>query len=311
MKFYLIVSTNKDVPPTDLLNTLKSLHEVVIIRHKGKLSELKQLKKDNDEKIFGLDPKSFDWDLDAESFKYIPRVRAVCTSSTSYDWLKPKTLKEMGIVACNVSGWSSDTVAEFALSMALNVARGLPLVVKNSWKYDLDDFLPAMLMGKVAGIVGLGRIGTRMAELCTGVGMEVIYWSRKSRDERFKYVEIDDLFKNADVIMPALVENDQTTSIITHERIDLMKRSAVLIGIERVRQVWDERYVLEKVKKNEIWGYAFEGKGVKPLTEYSGNVLALPGMAGYTQNAFDNLIKIWVDRMIGAAEGNYQDRVNL
>lgn len=310
MKFYLIVSSEQDTPREHLLTRLRSLHEVVIINHKGRLSDIEQLKTDSDSKILGLDPVSFDWDLDAESFRDIPNVRAVCTSSTSFDWLKPKKLRELGIVACNVSGWSSDTVAEFALNMALNITRGLPLIIKNNWVYNLDDFLPIMLKGSVAGIVGLGRIGKRMAELCSGIGMEVVYWSRNSRDKRFRYVELDDLFRLADVIMPALVENDQTASIVTHERLDLMKKSAVLVGIERVRQVWDENYVLDKVKKHEIWGYAFEGKGARPLTEYEGNVLALPAMAGYTKSAFENLISLWVDRLIAAAQEKYLDVVN-
>ncbi len=310
MKFYFIVSTNEDTPSKDLLNKLKAQGKVVIIRHKGQLSELKQLKNDQDEKVFGLDPQAFDWDLDAESFKNIPNVKAVCASSTSFDWLKPKTLKKLGIVACNVPGWSSDSVAEFALSMAINITRGLPMVIKNDWKYDLDDFLPLKLQGKTAGIVGLGRIGTRMAELCKGIGMNVIYWSRKSRDKRFKYVDIDKLFKQADLIMPALAENSHTKKIITHKRLDFMKSSAMLVGIERVRETWDEDYVFEKVKRGEIGGYALEGKGVKPLEKYKGNVLPLPGMAGYTKDAFQNLIKIWVENMIGAAKGKYSDRVN-
>ena len=89
-----------------------------------------------------------------------------------------------------------------------------------------------------------------------------------------------------------------------------MKPNAVLVGIERVREIWDEDYVFEKVKKGEIGGYALEGKGVKPLTKYKGNVLPLPGMAGYTKAAFANLIKIWVKNMLSAAKGKYSDRVN-
>jgi lactate dehydrogenase-like 2-hydroxyacid dehydrogenase len=310
MKFYFIVSTKEDTPPRDLLNKLKPQGKVLIIRHKGQLAEIEQLKKDREEKILGVDPKVFDWDLDAESLKDVPNVKAICTSSTSFDWLKPKQLKKMGIVACNVSGWSSDTVAEYALSMAINVTRGLPIVIKNNWKYSVDDFLPMLLKGKTAGIVGLGRIGTRMAELCQGIGMNVVYWSRKSRDKRFKYVGIDKLFKQADLIMPALVENSQTRKIITRKRLDLMKPTAVLVGINRVRVLWDEDYVFEKVRKKEIGGYALEGEGLKPPAKYKGNVLPLPSMAGYTKDAFENLIKIWVENIKAIAEGKSQNVVN-
>lgn len=310
MKFYFIVSTKEDTPSKELLNKLKTQGKVVIIRHKGRLSEIKQLKNDQEEKVLGVDPKAFDWDLDAESFKDVPNVKAVCTSSTSFDWLKPEKLKKMGIAACNVSGWSSEAVAEYALSMAINVTRGLPIVIKNDWKYNIDDFLPMGLKGKTAGIVGLGRIGTKMAELCQGIGMNVIYWSKTSRDKRFKYVSIDKLFKQADLIMPALVENNQTKKIITIKRLDLMKSNAILVGINRVRAMWNENYVFKKVAKKEIGGYALEGEGLKPLAKYKGNVLPLPSMAAYTKDAFQNLIKIWVENMINASKEKYTDRIN-
>ena len=85
MKFYFIVSSEEDTPPKDLLKKLKNFGEVVVIRHIGRLSEIKQLKDDQDEKIIGVDPGVFDWNLDVEALKDVPKVRAVCTSSTSFD----------------------------------------------------------------------------------------------------------------------------------------------------------------------------------------------------------------------------------
>lgn len=87
MKLYFIVSSDDDVPSKDLLSELKDVGEVVVIRHKGPLSKLGQLKKDEDEKVLAVDPGVFDWDLDAETIKEIPNVKAICTSSTSFDWI--------------------------------------------------------------------------------------------------------------------------------------------------------------------------------------------------------------------------------
>jgi len=310
MKFYFIVSTKEDTPPKDLLQKLEGFGKIVVIRHKGRLSEVKQLKSDQEDKVIGVDPIVFDWDLDVETFKDIPNVKAVCTSSTSFDWMKPKKLKKMEIIACNVPGFSSDSVAEYALFMAIGVTRGIPSVIKNGWKYNIDDFLPMQLKGKTAGIVGLGRIGTRMAELCKGIGMNVVYWSRKTRDKRFKYVGLDKIFKESDLIMPALVENDETKKLITHKRLDLMKPTAILVGINRVRVIWDEAYVLEKAKKEEIGGYALEGEGLQPPSRYKGNVLPFPSMAGYTKDAFENLIKIWVENIKAIAKGKPQNVIS-
>jgi len=309
MNFYFIVSTEADIPSKELLTKLNSRGKVIIIRHKGKILEIKQLKSDKSEKILGLDPKVFGWDLDVKSFKYIPNVKAVCTSSTSFDWLNPKELGKMGIVVCNVPGFSSDSVAEYVLAMAIEVTRGLPSLIKNGWKNDFKN-LPILLKGKTVGIIGLGRNGKRIAELFQGIGMNVIYWSRKTKDKRFKYVELDDLFKISDLIIPMLEENPETKKIITHRRLNLIKKTAVLVGINRVRAVWDEGYILKKVGEGKIGGYALEGEGLKDPTEYKGNVWPVPPIAGYTKDAFDNLKKIWVENMLNAFKGKYSGRVN-
>ena len=311
MKIYFIVSSNEDTPSKELLAKLKSAGKVTVIRHKGKLAQLKQLQKDKEPKVIGLDPGVFDWDLDAEAFQEIPNVKAVCTSSTSFDWLKPKELKKLGIVACNVPGFSSDSVAEYALCMAIAVARRTSSVFGKKWgEYDFERTPPMLLKGKNAAIIGLGRIGKRMAELCDGIGMNVIYWSRKSRDKRFKYVNIDRLFKSADLVMPALIENEETKKIVTKKRLDLMKPSAILVGINRVRSIWDEDYVLKKVRNREIAGYAFEGEDLKHPSAYKGNVWCLPAMIWFTKDSLENLMEIWVNTVKAAAQGKPQNKVN-
>jgi len=309
MKFYFIVSSDEDTPTKNLLGKLKSFGEVIILRHKGPLGSIENLKKDKNEKILALDPGVFDWNLDTDSIKNIPNVKAVCTSSTSFDWLKPKTLREINVVACNVPGFSKDSVAEYAIAMAIEITRKLPLMIKNNWKYDFSQ-TPMLLKGKIAGIIGLGRIGLRMAELCQGIGMKVIYWSKNTRDKRFEYVELDTLFKRADLIMPALVENDATKQLITHKRLDLMKKTANLVGINRVRAIFDENYIFQKVKKKEISGYAFEGEDVKKLNAYDGNVWALPAMIWFTKDSLEKLMEIWVDNILAVAKGKPQNVVN-
>lgn len=310
MKFYVIVPGEEKLPSNNLLKRLKSVGQVVIIKHTGALSKITQLMNDKSDKIIGVDPDSFSWNLDTESIKNIPNIKAVCTSTTSFDWIKPKILKELGVIGSNCPGFSVDSVAEYALSMAIEVARHAPLVVKNEWKYTCKQaVMPFLLKGKTAGIIGLGRIGTRMAELCKGIGMDVLYWSRKSRDKRFKKTDINELLKKSDIIMPALAENDQTRKILTNKRLDLMKKTACLIGINRVCVVWDQKYVLNKAAKGEIGGYAFEVEGAKSPRFYKGNVWSLPAMAWYTQDSIDNLMEIFVNNMIAIAKGKPQNRV--
>lgn len=309
MKFCLIMSKDGLYPTEAQMKELKKYGEVQIIVHEGKLSELSQLKKDTSEKILAVDPDSFQWDMDGESVKDIPNVKAVCTQSTSYDWVKPKILKEFGIHTINCAGFSSDSVAEYAITMAVDVARKLPLLIKNMWKIDWAASKPMLLKGKKLGVVGLGKIGTRIAEVGQGIGMNVIYWSKNTRNKKFAFAELEELFKTADVIIPALSENDETKKIITHELIDTVKPTSSLVGMNRIKILWDEEYILKKVARKEIAGYAFEGENAKELSNYEGNVWSLPPMSWYSQDSLNNLLRVWVDNMILVAKGTPQNIV--
>jgi lactate dehydrogenase-like 2-hydroxyacid dehydrogenase len=312
MKIYFVVPTDKNLPTHHMKTLKEKVEAVVVIHHVGKMADLKelaQLRNDPGEKIIAIDPASFEWDFDAQTLKDIPNVVAVCPSTTSFDWIKPIELKKLNIKGCNCPGFSSESVAEYAVCMAIDCARKLPIAIKNGWKLDFAE-RGMLLKGKKAGVIGLGRIGTKMAEKLQGLGMKVVYWSRQSTDERFTKIELDELFAGCDVIMPALVENEDTKQLITKERIDTMKSTAILVGINRVKEIYDETYVLQKVAQGELGGYAFEGENRQELDQYEGNVWALPPIAWQTQDSLDTLMEVWVKNMIATAEGKPQHVVN-
>jgi lactate dehydrogenase-like 2-hydroxyacid dehydrogenase len=309
MIFYLIVSGKNAGLTNEQMKNLQKAGSVVTVSHKGKLADIQKLKEDKEEKILGLDPDSFEWDLDSEALDKIPNVKAIITQSTSFDWVKPKELKKKNIFVCNCPGFSSDSVAEYALCMAIEASRRLAMNIKKGWKVDWNQ-KPMLLKGKTAGIIGLGRIGTRMAELMDGIGMNVVYWSKKTRDKRFRYVSLNELFQTSDVVMPALIENDKTRKLITKKLIDAMKPTAMIVGINRVKAILDEDYIIKRVTETKLGGYAFEGDSAKELSSYKGNIWALPAMAWYTQDSLKNLLAIWVDNMISIAKGKYQNIVN-
>jgi len=308
-KVYFIVPSEEFLPTNKQIQSIKIHADVETIIHAGKLADLKQLQSDKSQKILALDPDTFEWDLDTATLKDIPNVFAICHSSTSFDWVKPAVLKEFGVGVSNVPGFSSDSVAEYVVCMAIEVARQMPMVIKNDWK-PVKTTGSFLLKGKKAGVIGLGRIGVRIAEVLRGIGMEVLYWSKSSVDERFTKVELDDLFKQADVIIPALAENTETEKLLTHDRLDLIRPTSICIGINRVKALWDEEYLISKVEKGEIGGYACEGDTNKNVNSYKGNVWILPPIAWQTRDSLESLTQIWVDNIIGFATGKPQNLVN-
>jgi glycerate dehydrogenase len=312
MHIYFIVPSDENLP-TKHMDAIRQDNQVTVFHHVGTLANLKeldQLKADTEPKIIAVDPAAFNWTgFDAETLADVPNVVGVCHSTTSFDWIKPQVLKGLGIKACNCPGFSSDSVAEYAVCMAMDTARRLPMTIKNGWESGFLD-RGMLLKGKKAAVIGLGRIGTRMAEILQGIGMDVIYWSRSATDDRFTKVELDELFSQADVVMPALVENDETKQLITRERIDMMKPTAIMVGLNRIRDLWDEEYVIDKVNNNQLGGYAYEGDDHKPLETYKGNVWALPAIAWKTQDSLDNLMTIFAQNIIALAQGRAQNVVN-
>ncbi len=298
-------------PNPEQMASLEKYGKVVVIKnYNKKLNELIELQEDAEEKILAVDPDAFDWNMDSESVKNIPNVVAVCTQSNSYDWVKPKILSELGVKVLNCGGFSTDAVAEYAVCMTMEIARHLPLIIKNDWKIDWSTKKPMLLKGKKLGIVGLGKIGKRIAEIGKGIGMEVSYWSRNTRDESFNYSSLEDLFKNSDVIIPALSENEETQKIISNDLIDTIKQTSYLVGLNRIKVLWDEDYIIKKVEEEKIAGYVFEGDNGKPVDNYKGNILALPSMAWYAQDSLDNLLEVWVENMVSVAKGKPQNIVN-
>jgi phosphoglycerate dehydrogenase-like enzyme len=143
---------------------------------------------------------------------------------------------ELALPVINTPGASTQSVAEHALMLALAAARSTGLwdrrVKEGHWTVR-ETARGLELAGKRLGILGLGRIGGRLAELGQALGMEVLYWSRSSRDERFRRVELDELIASSDVLSLHLALTDQTRGILSAPQFATMKPGAILINTAR------------------------------------------------------------------------------
>lgn len=125
--------------------------------------------------------------------------------------------------------------------MLFNVARQTPRLIKDNFPLDFDkEFMKyrgVELQGKTVGIVGLGNIGSAIAKRCTGLGMNLTYWSKSPKDSEYSYKEPTELFANSDVIFPTMALNDETKNLITPKLLKSMKPSAMFISV--VHELFD------------------------------------------------------------------------
>lgn len=265
--------------------------------------------KDDEEKIIMADPEWYHWNLRKDHISKIKNLKAICINTTAFDWIDGEYCNNNGIIVTHTPKYSTDSVAEYAIFLMMCLAKKLPIQIKTNYKMEYNhEMLNTEIRGKTVGIIGLGTIGTRIAELCSNLGMKVIYWSKNQKENTYERVEVDDIFKKADFIIPTFATNDETRKLITDERIEMMNGNNLINIIINPVEIYNHNLVLEKAGKNEI-GYAFEIYDDKTLNDFKGNVMATAPYSFYTKESIDRLVELWCNNTIGILNNNLQNVV--
>ena len=264
---------------------------------------------DEEEKILMADPEWYKWNLRKEHISKIKNLKGICINTTAFDWIDWQYCKDNEIIVTHTPKYSTDSVAEYAIFLLMCLAKKMPIQIKINYKMEYNhEMLNTEIKGKTVGIIGLGTIGTRVAELCNNLGMKVIYWSKNPKENNYNRVEIDDIFKNADYIIPTFATNEETRKIITDERIKMMNGNSLINIIINPIEIYNHKLVLEKAEKDEI-SYAFEIYDNKTLNDYKGNVMATAPYSFYTKESIDRLVALWCDNTMSILSNNPQNIV--
>ena len=145
--------------------------------------------------------------------------------------------REKKVAVSNASGYSNEAVAELVIGMTLSLMRNLPQVEKRVREGGTKDGLVGCeIKGKTVGIIGLGNIGTRSAELFHAFGANVLAQSRTKHADAPEYVEQvsqEELLRESDIVVLHCPLNDSTRGMIDAGKLAMMKKSAILINVAR------------------------------------------------------------------------------
>ena len=307
MKIFVISPNIKTLFSSEQIKQLESAGELVLHSEMTTYEEVPGLFEGTEDRILAIDPDFSDWIVPNEVIEKIPNLKAIVLQTTSFSWLDVDFASSKNIPVVNLRGFSSIAVAEWATMMILALARRLPIIIKDRWKQDYARHQGIELRGKTAGVIGIGNIGTAVAENCIGLGMNVQYWSKNTTDNRFKQVELAELMKSSDVVIPCVAQNIDTKGMITDDMIVSMKRSALFVS--DIHSVYNHELLLERVKNGELFGYAFEDSKVK-IEDFEGNVWAGPELAWCTQDSLRKNAEQWVEAIIKASKGELPTKVN-
>ncbi len=311
MKVFIFDPLWNDLITEDLQGKLRDSDiELIVTTKIAPIIDNAALFEGDDERIICVNPDYVNWKLKSDDYKNIPNLKAILGAATSFSWIDASYANDNGITIANVRSFSTQAVAEWAIAMLFNVSRQVPRLIKDGFPLDFDkDFMKYRgleLHGKTAAIIGLGHNGIAIAERLKGLGLNIVYWSKNTRNNEYKFSELDDIFETADVIVPAFAHNDETDALITDELLAKLKPSAIIIDIIELK---NKDKVIELVKEGKIFGFGFEAKP-NSFDNYEGNVWAAPAYAWVTDGSMNNMMTKWVDNMIDAASDRFPNKIN-
>lgn len=177
-----------------------------------------------------------------EQLDAMPSLKHIVTMSTGFDHIDVAACEERGITVMNVPSYGANTVAEHAFMLVLALSRKLPESihrVRYELSFSTDPSLRGFdLEGKRLGLIGLGKIGSHMARMGRGFGMDVVVFdvfpNQALADESgCRFVSFDEVLETSDVISIHVPLNDHTRHIFNDEAFSKMNRKPIIINTSR------------------------------------------------------------------------------
>jgi phosphoglycerate dehydrogenase-like enzyme len=255
-----------------------------------------------------------------------PKLRLVQTVSAGTNTLDIAALEELGIRVANNGGGNAVAVSEHTIALMVSVYRKLHLqfqAVKNrQWAGDIRTAWISQayeLPGKTVGIVGLGRIGQRVARRLQGWECRLIYHDVVSfppaleQELHLTKVPLDDLLRTADIITLHVPLNRLTKAMISDREFGLMKPTTVLINACR-GPVVDEAALIRALQGRKIMAAGLDVLEEEPTPANNplldmDNVLVTPHLAAFAQESYDKSRAFAVQNAARVARGEAPESV--
>ncbi|MGR6835834.1 D-2-hydroxyacid dehydrogenase [Syntrophomonas erecta] len=181
--------------------------------------------------------------LNQSNLAAAPHIKLICISATGTNNVDLNYTREQNIVVTNVAGYSTYSVVQHTFAMLFYLLESLPYYdnyVKSGQYAQGSNFTHLQfpfceLRGKTWGIIGLGTIGSAVAEIARAFGCQIVYYSTSGKNNSKIYTRVDlaDLLKHADIISIHAPLNSQTINLINYEKLQLIKPEALLLNLGR------------------------------------------------------------------------------
>lgn len=260
--------------------------------------------------------------LNKEILENCPNLKFIGVLATGYDVVDLVTAKKQKIAVCNVPGYGTQTVSQYAIALLLEVCHHIGYhnkQVKNKeWSKNKDwcfwDYPMIELAGKTMGIIGFGNIGKATANIASALGMNIVYYDEyASAVKGSTSLSLDDLLSTSDVIVLHCPLTETTNGLINKETLAKMKDSAILINNARGKLI-NEYDLAIALQKGQLYAAALDVTYEEPIADDNPllkceNCLITPHISWATKEARSRIMETSLTNLQDFLEGKAINRV--
>ena len=253
-------------------------------------------------------------------FKSCPKLKYLGVLATGYNVVDIKASKKFGVVVTNIPSYSTDAVAQMAVSLLLELTNHVSIhnkAVKEGQWNEIGEWCfwkkPLMELGsKTAGIIGYGKIGQATSKIVQAMGMKVLAYNRHKNkvleSENVKYAELNDVFEKSDVIFLHCPLTEETKGIINSKSIEHMKDGVIIVNNARGPLIVEED-LAHALNTGKVYGAALDVTSREPIEKESPllkaeNCIITPHISWAAKETRERLLNIAVENLKNFLEGN-------
>jgi D-3-phosphoglycerate dehydrogenase len=260
--------------------------------------------------------------VDQDLLRRAPNLLIVSSNGAGYDPVDVEACTAAGVLVVNQSGGNAHSVAEHALGMLLTLSKRIleaDRAMRREANVSRNALMGTEAQGKTVGIVGLGNVGRRIAELCKGLlGMKVLAYdpylaATEMAARGGEKVELDELLRRSDYVSISCPLTKESRGMIGAREFARMQPHAYFITTAR-GFIHDEAALVEALRNKLIAGAGLDVWAREPpppdhpLLQFD-NVLASPHTAGVTKEARANMGRIAAEQILDALDGKRPPRI--
>ncbi|KAM9340485.1 putative 2-ketogluconate reductase [Symphorus nematophorus] len=248
----------------------------------------------------------------------LPSLKLVANGGVGIDHLDVPFINSFGVKVSNTPGVVSDATADIALGLLLasarNIIEGHQIAVDPNITDVPQNLMGVEVTGSTMGIIGMGHIGHKIAQRGKGFDMKILYHNRNRRSVEDEQAvgasycaNVDDLLKESDFVVLAVNLTPETTHLISHRELSLMKPTATLVNISRGLVV-DQDALVKALQSGTIRAAALDVTHPEPLPRdhpllHLPNVVITPHVGTNTYTTTKAMVQMMVDNALAAVKG--------